>query len=208
MDSDDFYLPTTVENYKRYFYEIKGNPKIAGILARRGSPNGQIVGNPCIPTGPFVMNFDTLYRRYRFIGDTCRAYRTEILRHYLYPEIANKFIPESVMLSAIDLEYDLLIVNEIYSISEYLSDGYTQNRYQLYHNNPLGYALGLSQITISRRGFHRQLKYTILYTNWCLVKRLDGAFSLVKNKNLYVFAWPISLTCYLLKSPRWMFQNE
>ena len=117
LDSDDYYLPTTVENFKKHFAEIEDNPKIAGVLARRGNPEGQIIGNPNIPSGPFVMNFDELFRTYRFTGDTCRAYRTEVLRRFLYPEIEDKFILESVMLSAIDQEYDLLIVNKPYSIS-------------------------------------------------------------------------------------------
>lgn len=208
LDSDDYYLPTTIENFKKHFVEIQDNRRIAGVLARCGKPDGQILGNSHIPAGPFVMNFDALYRSFRFLGDTCRAYRTEILRHFLYPEIEDKFILESVMLSAIDQEYDLLIVNKPYSISEYLSDGYTHNSHQLYHKNPLGYALGISQITISRRGIHRQVKYTVMYTVWCHVKRLDRPFSQVKNKTMYVLAWPLSCICYFLKWPSWMFRND
>lgn len=207
LDSDDYYLPTTVENFKKHFAEIRDNPRIAGVLARRGKPDGQIAGNPNIPNGPFVMNFDTLYRKFRFSGDTCRAYRTEVLRRFLYPKIEDKFIPESVMLSAIDREYDLLIINKPYSISEYLSDGYTHNSHRLYHKNPLGYALGISQLTISRRGIHRQVKYTVMYIVWCRVKRLDRAFSRINNKPMYVLVWPLSCICYFLKWPGWMFDS-
>ncbi len=208
LDSDDYYLPTTVENFKKHFAEILDNSKIAGVLARRGKQDGQIIGNANIPTKPFVMNFDTLYRKFRFSGDTCRAYRTEILHRFLYPEIEDKFIPESVMLSAIDHKYDLLIVNKPYSISEYLSDGYTYNSCLLYHKNPLGYALGISQLTISRRGICRQVKYMVMYTVWCRIKRLDRAFMRVKNKTIYVIVWPLSYICYFLKWPGWMFRND
>ena len=207
LDSDDCYLPTTVENFKKNFSAIQGMKNVAGILARRGTPDGETIGSTNLPKESFIMNFDTLYKKYHFYGDTCRAYYTNILRRFIYPEIEDKFILESVMLSAIDYEYDLLIVNAVYSICEYLNDGYTKNEHRLYHRNPLGYALGISQITISRRGILRQAKYTAMYAIWCRVKKLEKPYKWVKNKCMYIFVYPLSYLCYLLKWPKWMFYD-
>lgn len=208
LDSDDYYKPDTIERFIDAYEKIKDNTKVAGVLGRRGTTGGEIVGNPTLPQDRFIGNVDEIIRKYNFTGDTCRVYKTEILRKHLYPEIQDKFILESVMLSSIDREYDLYIINEIFSVSSYLKDGYTKNSYMLYHNNPFGYALGLNQLTISKRGFLRTIKYTAMYTNWCWINRIEKPSRHCKNKSKYYIALPLSLLFYVFKIPKWYYMKE
>lgn len=208
LDSDDYYCETTVEKIYSYLNNIDKEKKIAGILARRGINEQEVIGSKDLPQYAFVMNFDKLIRKYKFYGDTCRIYKTNVLKNFLYPIIEDKFILESVMLSAIDKQYDLLIVNEIFSISNYLNDGYTKNSERLYKNNPLGYALGIGEITTSKRGFFRQCKYVVLCTVWCDYFKIANKKQIIKNKILYYLLYPISKICYQLKVPKWIFRGE
>jgi len=204
LDSDDYYEKYTVEKFIKGFDKIKDNPKVAGILARRGTPDRKIIGNPNLPSKEFIYNVDRLVKKYRFSGDTCRAYKVEVLKHHLYPEIKDKFILESVMLSSIDRVYDLLIINEIFSISEYLDDGYTKNCIKLYKNNPYGYALGVNQMTIARRGIVCRVKSVLIYTTWCWKSKIKLPFRQCKNKSLFICLLPLSLFLYLIKVPEWI----
>lgn len=207
LDSDDYYCPETVEKFLNMFKEIENIDTVAGIMARRGKNEKTPIGSINLPQGYFIENFDALIRKYNFYGDTCRAYKTEILKDYLYPEIADKFILESVMLSAIDQKYDLLIVNEVFSISKYLSDGYTRNSFKLYQNNPYGYALGIGMITAAKRGFLKQVKYTIMFTVWCWCYHIKEPYRIVQNKRLFVLCKPISIICYFIRYPKWFFEK-
>lgn len=206
LDSDDYYCDDTVENFLKCFSGLD-KTKVSGVFARRGRNKNSPIGSNNIPSGQYVMNVDKLIKKYNYAGDTCRAYFTEVIKNYLYPEIEDKFIPEDVMLSAIDQDYDMLIVNEVYSISGYLQDGYTNKGYRIFHANPLGFALGMAQLSICNRGILRRIKYTIMFTVWCLHKKINESQNILKKKKLYYFLYPISIFTLLLKWPKWYF-NE
>lgn len=208
LDSDDYYCQDTVENFLKFFSIIENNNHVAGIMARRGTDENTPIGSSNLPVGQYIENFDKLIRKYNFYGDTCRAYKTDILKEYLYPNISDKFILESVMLSAIDRKYDLLIVNEVFSISKYLNDGYTNNSERLYKKNPYGYALGISMIAAAKRGILRQIKYTMMFTVWCWKYRLKSPYKMAQNKTLFIMCLPFSIFCFFIKYPKWFFTKE
>lgn len=207
LDSDDYYLPNTVERFLADFETIGDDGSVAGVLARRGTDVDTVSGPTNVPEGRYVMSYDALVRRYRFHGETCRAYRTEVLRRHLYPEIEDKFIPEDVMLSAIDQDYDLLIDNRVFSISRYLDNGYTMRGNVLFHENPTGYALGLAQLAVSRRGILWRAKYTVLLLIWCRAKGIPHPESMLEMRALSRVLAPASCLLYLVKRPTWFFEE-
>lgn len=208
LDSDDYYLPNTVERFLADFERIEGDDSVAGVLARRGLDADTILGPTNIPAGRYVMNYDKLVRRYRFRGETCRAYKTDVLRRHLYPEIEDTFIPENVMLSPIDQEYDLLIVNEVYSVSRCMDDGYTKQGHALFHRNPTGYALGFAYACDSEMGIMRRAKHAIMLSVWCKTKGVPHPASMLKSKALYRLALPLSFVAYHIKRPAWFFESK
>lgn len=207
LDSDDYYLDDTLEKFIEYYHEIKNNPKVAGIMGRRGYDAQTIIGNPNLPSDKFIANYDTIVRKYRFSGDTCRMYKTEILRNYLYPETNDKFIPENVMLGRIDQSYDLYIINKIMSISNYREDGYTMSGRKLYLKNKHGYFLGLNQKLVARRGLKDMFFSTILYTLWwwCFGKEI-GRVKCLNPLRVALFM-PFSIICYIFRKPSWIFEE-
>lgn len=206
LDSDDYFENETVEKFLLELQKIKDNEKVAGVLARRGNKEKQIIGNSQLPQNKFIENVNTLIKKYNFSGDTCRAYKTDVLRENLYPEIDEKFILEDVMLAPIDRKYDMYIVNEVFSICTYLEDGYTKNSQELYKKNPYGYSLGINELTLAKRGFLRQVKATILYTTWCWNFKIKKSFENCKNKKMYIIVLPISILCSILKLPKWIYK--
>lgn len=207
LDSDDYYKKDTIEKFLYYLSKIKDNEKVAGVVARRGTPDGKIIGNPYLPKKIFVSNIDTIIRKYNFYGDTSRAYKTEILKQHMFPEIEDKFIPEDVMWSSIDRKYNVLIVNEVFTICEYLEDGYTKNILKIYKQNPIGYSLGLNQLSLAKRGLIQNTKNIIIYTTWCWHFNIKNPLKNCKNKIRYILALPLSLCCYILKVPKWIYEN-
>lgn len=206
LDSDDYYEKDTVKRFYDIFEKIYDNPKVAGVVARRGTPDKKIVGTPNLPKKEFIANMDVVVKKYKFFGDTCRAYKIDVLRNHLYPEISDKFIPETYMLSSIDFYFDLYFVNEIFSISEYLSDGYTKNAQELYRNNPNGVALAYNQLTIARQGFVNMVKSIIRYTVWCKKNKIIDSYKNCKNKVAYIIFYPLSYIFYVCKIPKWFFE--
>ena len=159
LDSDDYYRKETVEKMVCLIDTIKDDDTVAGILARRCTPDGKTVGADKLPAAVMRAHYDEIIRRYRFSGDTCRVYKTAVLKENLYPVIDDRFIPENVMLGKIDETYKLLVVNESFSVSQYLPDGYTSNEKRVYKKNPVGVSLSLNQLMASNRG--RQKQYPV-----------------------------------------------
>ena len=94
--SDDYYLPNTVQIFLDYWNKYSEN-NIAGIIGRRCNPDFKIMGN-LLEYKSNIVNFTKFSNTKKFIGYTCRMYKTSILKENLYPKINDKFIPENVML--------------------------------------------------------------------------------------------------------------
>jgi len=208
LDSDDKYLPDTVATILEYMEKIKSDTQIAGIIGRRLNSNGQILGSKIIPKGSFVTNIDKLIKGYKYMGDTNRAYKTEILAKFLYPEIDDKFIPEDYMWAQIDQKFGIYFVNQAFAISDYLDDGYTKNIYSLYKKNPYGVYLAFNQLLLSKRGLKYNIISTVNYSAWIWKFKIRNSFSNCKNKKRFLFCLPISILCYIFKFPKWIFSAE
>ncbi len=206
LDSDDYYLNSTVEKIYYYIDKIEKDDKIAGIIARRQKEDEKIVGSN-IELKEGKINFNKLVQKYDFYGDTCRIYRHDILLKCMYPEeYPDKFIPESVMLSKIDKDYDIYFVNEGFSVSEYLDNGYTSNYKKLLLNNVNGYFLALKVQIESELRFTKKLRNTVVYICWGIHKNLDYK-SNIHNKLLLYMCLPIAKMLILLKIPKWWYYD-
>ena len=67
-------------------------------------------------------------------------YRTDVLKKYpFWVAPGEKFIGENYVYDQIDQKYELLLLNEILYIAEYLADGYTKNVRKVTKENPVSY---------------------------------------------------------------------
>lgn len=203
LDSDDCYTDSTVEEFYNLIDILDKKDNLAGIVARRKNNNNEVIGRKLDINEILEINFNKLVAKYKFYGDTCRIYKKSILLKYLYPNIAEKFIPENVMLSKIDQEYDIIFLNKALSISEYLLDGYTKSYTKLLRDNPIGFSLSLLQEINSTKNIFKKIKGILAYTNWCWRKKIQKKFLKIEDKFLYIILLPLSIIIYFLGIPSW-----
>ncbi len=198
VDSDDYYLPNTVKIFLNKWDEYC-KKDIVGIVGRRQNNNGIIVGKK-INLKMKIVSFSEFISKEHFYGDTCRMYKTTILKSNLYPEINDRFIPENVMFGKIDETHNILFLNEALSVSEYLDDGYTNSYKKLLLNNPNGYALSLLQSIRNENKICSKIKLYISYICWCKRKKIE----INKEKTItYFISYPFALICLLIGIPTW-----
>ncbi|MFH0789442.1 MAG: glycosyltransferase family A protein, partial [Pseudomonadota bacterium] len=107
IDSDDGFVPETLERFKYYWEDIPGEEreKFVGVTGHCMDQGGKIVGDKFPSEG---LDSDSLEIRYKFKikGEKWGFLRTDVLRKYPFPVVQNsKFIPEGIIWSAIAKKY-------------------------------------------------------------------------------------------------------
>ena len=139
LDSDDYLVPGAVSSILEAWERVAGDCDVAGLIAPK-----RILGREPEGKGfPVHIEYSTvwdLYARQHFQGETALVYRTDILRHFLFPVApGEKFISECYLHNQIDRKYKMALLPKVLMICEYLPDGYTNNNRALIRNNPIGY---------------------------------------------------------------------
>lgn len=207
-DSDDWYLEDTIEKFKKEYNEIISNDKICGIVARRGDQNRLFKQFKKINFDKKVINLTVLYTKYKFHAETCAMFKTRMLKEAKYPEINDKFIPESYMFDKLSQKYDVVFINEAYSITEYLSDGYTLQSNRLYHNNPEGVYYALREAVYTNYGFFKNVKNGIALLCWCDIYNIKDDFWIKEDFCKRYFCYIGYFFCKLFKKPNWIWKNS
>ena len=134
---DDDYLVNDALNIINRMWKEYINEEIGGMIAYRGTDS-------CTPLNQFtsdevIGNIQSLFKNGLF--DTTQIYRTSILKNFLFPITENeKFVPEVWLWNKIDKYYQLIIIDKVIEICEYLPDGLTKTGSQNIWNNPVGYS--------------------------------------------------------------------
>lgn len=198
VDSDDYLINNAVEKIINCWQKNK-NRKVSGIVALKGRDTGI----PLRKFFPYSIETSTLYNLYNmygFEGDTMLIFRTEVLKKHLFPLIENeKFIPEAYVYDQIDMEYELIILNEVLYICEYLPDGYTNNFKQVIIENPKGYALFYKQRMKLSHNFYTRYRSSALYVTGNLLAGNFNFISSSPNRILTFFAIPAGLLIFIFK---------
>lgn len=191
IDSDDYLEKHAVEKILICYDEVKNNKNLAGLVAYRGISESQKVGNefPKIEESTLEGLYDS-----GFVGDTTLAFKTEILKNYLFPKFNNeKFLPEAYVYTQIDQKYKLKLLPEILTICEYLGDGLTQNRHKIFKNNAYGMSEYYNLRSKLTKKLKNKIKWTIGYICYSIIAKRKNKFKNASNKFLYVLLFPIGL---------------
>lgn len=118
LDSDDAFLPTTLERLKVHWQSIPANERehFVGVTGLVQTPRGSIVGDR-FPAD--VIDSDSLTMRVRFgvSGQKTGCQRTEVLRRYRFPVIdGEKNIAPGTLWNRIAIEYKTRFVNEVFRV--------------------------------------------------------------------------------------------
>lgn len=200
LDSDDYLTSNCVEELIDAFIEIENDEKVTGIIAKKNFINKK--NNAKFPNIKYVTLMDLKYK-YRYNSDLLLAYKTKILKRFLFPKIeGEKFIPEPYVYDQIDQIGKMILLNKSLNICEYLEDGYTNNIKRNIRQNANGYILFAKQEMMLTNNIRIKCINAIRYImgNWIIrerkyIKKIDGLY----NKMIVIMILPIALIAYIKK---------
>ncbi len=165
LDSDDRLVHDAVECILGHVYGIGGDDqKLAGLIAHKGRSETELLSGVDFPKG---VNRSTLYGLYLkgFRGETTIVFRTGVISKYPFPEIeGEKYVPEDYIYDKIDSEYDYIVLSNILTVCELVSEGYTDSVRALKENNKEAWYLyyeqraritPMSRLKLKYLGFYR-----------------------------------------------------
>ena len=174
LDSDDLLTPDAVEVSKE-FWQCFGKTEYTGILAKRGAID---TGKPICGTWDDSLKSSKMYdltHKHNFSGDTALLFRTEVLKKVSFKCFKNeKFLTENNLYYDIDKFGNMLLMDRVIYLCEYLPDGLTANYFKLLRENPNGTADTYYKELCLASGFTAKVKSAVL---------TDMYFSLSSGKN-------------------------
>lgn len=179
VDSDD-YLTKDAVNIILELWNNKDNDNIyTGIVALKGYSDNKVMANR-MPKGVKSSTLSDLYNIYGKKGETALIFKTEYLKSNLFPSFNNeKFLSEEVIYNEIDTIGELIILDKIIYIMEYLESGITKNYINAWRNSPKGVVfLLLSRYRTTKRvrgirGKILSLKSILVLNAFCIDRKLS-----------------------------------
>ncbi|GGZ56850.1 glycosyltransferase family 2 protein [Mesonia mobilis] len=146
IDSDDYLTDQAIEIVIDFWNKNK-DEGLAGILGLNSYSNGKIVSSNLFPEEIKQGKYTQLKSKYNIVNDVKFVYSTKIIRKYPdYPTFENeKFVPLGYKYGLIDKKYDMLFLNKVLCIVEYMPDGSTLNMFKQYYKNPNGFSFSRKQ---------------------------------------------------------------
>lgn len=175
VDSDDLLTADAVETIEKDWAAAKTkglSKQICGIGYLRGFDDNKVIGDK-YSRDKFIGNFIDERYNHGTKGDKAEVWVTECLRPFRFPEYAGeRFISESVAWIWLAERHDMLFVNKIIYITEYLEGGLSDNGRRLRFQCPHLMAYGSLVTMTSRFSLKIRIKETLLY----IVYSLFGKF--------------------------------
>lgn len=162
VDSDDVLTSDAVETILKDWDGVQ-DKNLCGISYLRGYDEKNVIGNKH-PQDHVIDNFINLRYNRGIVGDKAEVWRTECLRDFQFPEYpGERFISESVAWIYLAKRWDMLMVNKIIYITEYLEGGLSDSGRKLRFQCPNLMAYG-SLMTMSKEFSTKiRIKETLLY---------------------------------------------
>ena len=182
LDSDDRFTANAVE-FAKQFWDCHGSADVTGILAKRGSISTQ---EPICGNWPDTLKSATMFNlcnKYGFYGDTILFFRTEILKKEAFTVFeGERFMPETDLYCEIDRYGEILLVDRVLYLTEYLPGGLTSKYHLLLRKNPNGAALTYYKLLCMSDSFMLKVKYAILANIYRSLAKKNKHVSFAKNK--------------------------
>ncbi|CAG9606594.1 glycosyltransferase family A protein [Pseudoneobacillus rhizosphaerae] len=137
VDSDDYLTNDSIEKISEEWERIK-HLNLSGICFLKGYSESKVVGDK-YPEDYLIDNYINLSINKKIYGDKAEIWLTRLLKDNPFPEFeGEKFIGESVVWNKIANSHDMLFINRIIYLCEYMEDGLTKAGRKLRIKSPLG----------------------------------------------------------------------
>lgn len=197
VDSDDVLTDDATQVIQEEWEKIKDDT-LAGMVFLKGYSNGEVIGDRFPGTG--IFNDIDIRSRYRVKGDKAEIWKSDILKQHKFPVFDNeKYQGENYVWQKIAFEYDMMYINRIIYIAEYLEDGLTKTGRILKIKSPLG-AMENAKISFDKRfPLRKRVKNALLFICYGkfagksykeIVKESDSAVLIEVN---YIFGYLLYL---------------
>lgn len=189
LDSDDRLTEDAVAFARTYWQENKSE-NTTGILAKRGSITDRTAICGTWKEGLKSATMFDLNNRYGFYGDTALFFRTEILKKEKFTCFeGEKFIPETDLYCEIDNYGEMLLVDKVLYLTEYLPDGLTAKYHTLLQKNPNGTAHTYYKQMCMSKSLTQKLKYAVLTNIYRFLSKDTKELRFSKDGFWLVIAW-------------------
>lgn len=200
IDSDDFMPEDAVDAILTFWNaqppEVRKS--VAGLAGLDAFKDGKIIGNK-FPDYLERSTLETIHNVHRITGDKKLVYRTEVVKKYPpYPLFqGERFVPLGTLYLMIDKDYEILCLNEVLCIVEYMPDGSSRNMIKQYYRHPKGFQH--ARITNMRHSnyFKVRLKNAIHYVSHSIQLKDLGFLKKTPKKLLTFFMIPPGILLYL-----------
>lgn len=175
IDSDDILKENILSTIDKDFGKIKKNKKIGGIAYIQGYINDRdkIIGTT-FPNDNQETNYFDIYHKQKVTGDKLIVLKTSVAKEYYFPLInGEKFIPEALIFNRISKNYNFIVKNNIAAYKEYLTEGYSNNYFNLVKRNPLGNMLYFKELYELEKNIYNVYGYILF-----------GIYGKIKFRNL------------------------
>ena len=183
-----------IENILAFWKNNSRKERVAGIVGLDSYKSGEIIGNP-FPDQLNQVTMENLYNKYKIKGDKKIVFRTEIVKKYnRYPIFKDeRFVPLGTLYLLIDKDYELLCLNKVLCIVEYLEDGSSRNIIKQYYRHPKGFRYARIVHMKYSNFFKVRFKNAIHYVSHSLQLNDVKMFSKTPKKILTLFAFPFGI---------------
>ncbi len=139
VDSDDWLPNDSLETIGKYYGQVRGNVKYAGVAGCKFDSQNNLSGTTF--DGEYLDATSLERNKYNIRGEKAEVFLTDIIRKYPFPEYDDeKFVSEGIVWDKIAFDgYLLRWFNKNIYYFEYQSDGITNNLRENYSKNPKGY---------------------------------------------------------------------
>lgn len=162
VDSDDYLTDKAIENILNDWKKIN-KKNICGLSYLKGYSKTKVVGD--LYTNNYIYSNFIDYRINKNIkGDKAEVWKTDILIKYQFPKFPNeKFLGEGCVWVKMAEKYNMVFINKIIYICNYLESGLTNSGRKLRINNPLGGMYHANTLMNKKINLKIRLKNAILY---------------------------------------------
>ena len=181
-DSDDFFAEDAFRVIEKNAFNLLKNEKLYALCFLKQDFLGNISGKKFDINYMESTMFD-LYFKQDIEGEKILVFNTKIRKKFKHElEENEKFITEARMYHKMDENYNILCINEVIEIGDYIFDGYTMNIFQTFKKSPNGYYKYFKEISKKNLNEVSVRKKIYILKNYSLFLILRDKNNIFKKK--------------------------